>query len=129
MLLFSADSSALLLAGSLGILGFGLGANGTIFMKVVLSDLSDAAAGAGAGTYGLFRDLSAPFGVAIFVPMFTNGVTRRIAAEAAAGWADPAAAAAVSSMKSLAVVEIFCVAAGIIVVRMLPRIYGQRQKM
>lgn len=129
MLFFSVESSAVLLAGSLGILGFGLGANGTIFMKIVLSDLSDEAAGAGAGTYGLFRDLSAPFGVAVFVPMFTNGVTNRIAAEAGVGLADPAAAAAVSSVKSLAIVEILCVAAGIAAVRMLPRIYTKHQKM
>jgi MFS family permease len=35
MLLFSADTSLVLLAASLGILGFGLGGNGTVFMKVV----------------------------------------------------------------------------------------------
>ncbi len=46
MLLFSADSAAWLLAASLGILGFGLGGNGTIFMKVVLADLPPEVAGA-----------------------------------------------------------------------------------
>ena len=117
MLLFSADSSAWLLAASLGILGFGLGGNGTIFMKVVLSDLSPEVAGAGTGTYGMFRDLAAPFGVAVFVPMFTNGITRRIAA------GTTAAAAAVRAIRSLALVEILCVAAGIAVVRLLPRIH------
>lgn len=125
MLLFSTDSSALLLAASLGILGFGLGGNGTIFMKVVLSDLPLEAAGAGTGTYGLFRDLSAPFGVAVFVPMFTNGVTRRIAAETMAGADETAAAAAaaVSSIRALAMVEIVCVVVGILVVRMLPKVH------
>lgn len=116
MLFFSAGSSAALLAGSLGVLGFGLGGNGTIFMKVVLSGVPPQAAGAGTGTYGLFRDLSAPFGVAVFVPMFTNGVTRRMAVQSAA-------AAAVSSIRTLAVVEALCVAAGVIVVRMLPRVH------
>lgn len=116
MLLFSAQASAVLLAASLGILGFGLGGNGTIFMKVVLSNLSPEAAGAGTGTYGLFRDLSAPFGVAVFVPMFTNGVTGRIAAGL------DAPTAAVQSIQALALTETLCVAIGIAVVRMLPRV-------
>ena len=75
---------------SLGVLGFGLGGNGTIFMKVVLSGLTPQAAGAGTGTYGLFRDLAAPFGVAMFVPLFTNQITDRIST----GTAEAAAAAA-----------------------------------
>ncbi|MBQ4611374.1 MAG: MFS transporter [Clostridia bacterium] len=116
MLLFSADASVLILALSLGILGFGLGANGTIFMKVALSDTPAEKAGAGTGTYGLFRDLAAPFGVAVFVPMFTN----RITAQMAAGTAE--AAAAVSSIHALAIAELICVAAGIGVVQLLPRI-------
>lgn len=119
MLLFTETSSALLLAGALGILGFGLGGNGTIFMKVVLSGLSPAMAGAGTGTYGLFRDLSAPFGVAIFVPMFTN----RITALLSAGTAAAPATAAVSSIHNLAVIELACVAAGIVVVRLLPSVH------
>ena len=116
MLLFSADASVLILALSLGILGFGLGANGTIFMKVALSDTPAEKAGAGTGTYGLFRDLAAPFGVAVFVPMFTNRITAQMAAGAAE------AAAAVSSIHSLAIAELICVAAGIGVVQLLPRI-------
>ena len=116
MLLFSADASVLILALSLGILGFGLGANGTIFMKVALSDTPAEKAGAGTGTYGLFRDLAAPFGVAVFVPMFTNRITAQMAAGAAE------AAAAVSSIHALAIAELICVAAGIGVVQLLPRI-------
>ncbi|MDO4516313.1 MAG: MFS transporter [Bacillota bacterium] len=125
MLLFSAHSSAVLLAGALGVLGFGLGGNGTIFMKVVLSGLSPQAAGAGTGTYGLFRDLSAPFGVAVFVPMFTNGITARIAAGTTAGLSEVAAAAsaAVHSIRVLALTELACVALGIVVVRLIPRIH------
>ena len=80
MLLFSPITSVLLLAASLGILGFGLGANATIFMRVVLSEIPTKKAGAATGTYGLFRDLAAPFGVAIFVPLFTNRVTAKLIA-------------------------------------------------
>lgn len=117
LLLFSTNTSVLLLMASLGILGFGLGGNSTIFMKVALSDLSAEQAGAGTGTYGLFRDLAAPFGVAVFVPMFTNNIT----SQTAAGVSE--AMAAVRSVQSLAVTEIFCVAAGIAVVLMLPKIH------
>ena len=115
MLLFSTGTSVLLLALSLGILGFGLGGNGTIFMKVVLSGLTAEQAGAGTGTYGLFRDLAAPFGVAVFVPLFTNEITVGIAAGAAE------AAAAVAAVRSLAAAEMVCVALGIAAVMFLPK--------
>jgi len=115
LLLFREVTSVLLLMASLGVLGFGLGGNGTIFMKVVLSGLSPQEAGAGTGTYGLFRDLSAPFGVAVFVPLFTNQITARIAA----GISEPAAA--VSSVHFLAITEIICVAAGIVAIALLPK--------
>ena len=115
LLLFSADSSPFLLMASLGILGFGLGGNGAIFLKIVLSGLSPEQAGAGSGTYGLFRDLAAPFGVAVFVPMFTNRITALIAA--GSGEAE----AAVRSIRSLAIAETFCVALGILLILLLPR--------
>ena len=123
MLLFGETSSAVLLAGTLGILGFGLGGNGTIFMKVVLSGLSPQMAGAGTGTYGLFRDLAAPVGVAVFVPMFTNGITNLMNSEALS-----APDAAVRSIHTLAAVELACVVAGIIVVRMIPSVHGQNKQ-
>jgi len=50
LLLFTEVTSVLLLMASLGVLGFGLGGNGTIFMKVVLSGLTPQEAGAGTGT-------------------------------------------------------------------------------
>ena len=115
LLLFTQTTSVLLLMASLGVLGFGLGGNGTIFMKVVLSGLSPQAAGAGTGTYGLFRDLAAPFGVAVFVPLFTNQITGRIAE----GAAEPAAA--VASIHFLAIAEILCVILGIVSVAFLPK--------
>lgn len=116
MLLFSGNTSVFLLALSLGVLGFGLGGNGTIFMKVALSGVPAGQAGAGTGTYGLFRDLAAPFGVAVFVPMFTNQITNLITAGAGQK------AAAVSSIEILAITEIFCVAVSIAIVLMLPKI-------
>ena len=115
LLLFTEATSALLLMMALGILGFGLGGNGTIFMKVVLSGLPPQEAGAGTGTYGLFRDLAAPFGVAVFVPFFTNQITERMAS----GMAAPAAA--VESVHSLAMAEILCVALGVAAVALLPK--------
>ena len=115
LLLFQQVTPLLLLMASLGILGFGLGGNGTIFMKVVLSGLTPQAAGAGTGTYGLFRDLAAPFGVAVFVPLFTNQITGAIAE----GAAEPAAA--VASIHFLAIAELLCVALGILTVAFLPK--------
>lgn len=116
LFLFSTAASVLLLIASLGILGFGLGGNGTIFMKVALSGMSPQEAGAGTGTYGLFRDLAAPFGVAVFVPLFTNQITSLMAGGTAA------ADAAVRSVHSLAIAELLCVAGGIAAVLFLPRI-------
>lgn len=115
LLMFTESTSVWLLMASLGVLGFGLGGNGTIFMKVILSGLSPQAAGAGTGTYGLFRDLAAPFGVAVFVPLFTNQITKRIAAGAAES------AAAVASVHHLAMAELLCVALGIVAVALLPK--------
>ena len=115
LLLFTEFTSAALLMASLGVLGFGLGGNGTIFMKVVLSGLTPREAGAGTGTYGLFRDLAAPFGVAVFVPFFTNQITANIAAGA------NEASGVVTAIHSLAMAEILCVALGIVAVALLPQ--------
>lgn len=120
MLLFTAQTSVIILAASLGILGFGLGGNAAIFMKVVLSGVPAETAGAGTGTYGLFRDLAAPFGVAIFVPLFTNRVTNIISS------GKGEITAAVNSIKFLAAAEIICVIAGIAIVLFLPKIYNKK---
>lgn len=120
MLLFSSATPVSLLMASLGILGFGLGGNGTITMKVALSGLSPQEAGARTGTYGLFRDLAAPFGVAVFVPFFTNQITSRMAS----GLGDTAAS--VQSIHFLAGVEILCVAASIAISRFLPQIRNNK---
>ena len=115
LLLFTETTSVQLLMASLGILGFGLGGNGTIFLKVVLSGLTQQQAGAGTGTYGLFRDLAAPFGVAVFVPFFTNQITSKIATGMNGH------PAAVASIHALAIAEILCVALGIVAVVFLPK--------
>jgi MFS family permease len=115
LLLFSAVTPVFLMIFALGLLGFGLGGNGTIFMKVVLTGLTPQEAGAGTGTYGLFRDLAAPFGVAVFVPLFTNQITSRIAT----GVAEPSAA--VASVHFLAAAEVLCVILGILAVSLLPK--------
>ena len=121
MLLFSQNTSLLLLAASLGILGFGLGGNGTIFMKIALSGVPAADSGAGTGTYGLFRDLAAPFGVAVFVPLYTN----RVAALINSGAKE--ITSAIDSIKLLATAEIACVIAGIFIVLFLPKIHENKK--
>lgn len=113
---FSLLSPAWLIMLSLGLLGFGLGGNATIFLKIVLSGLPPERAGACTGTYGLFRDLSAPFGVAVLVPLFTNRVSALIASGA------PAPDAALSALHTLAAVEVVCVLAGTVLVLFLPRL-------
>ena len=113
MLFFSQNTPFFLLAASLGVLGLGLGANATIFMKIVLSDLPVETAGAGTGIYGLFRDLAAPFGVAVFVPMFTNEISRL---------------SSTGAIHLLAGIELLCVALGIFIVQLLPKIYKTHLK-
>lgn len=133
MLLYSTSTSLFLLAAALGILGFGLGGNGTIFMKIVLSGIAPDSAGTGTGIYGLFRELSAPFGVAVFVPMFTNQITRQMTelitenpltkiTAASAG-----ALAAVDAIRTLAFVETGCILIGILLVQFLPRIHTPKK--
>lgn len=122
MLRFDEKTSALLLMASLGVLGFGLGANGTIFLKVALAGLPRSEAGVGAGSYALFRDLSAPFGVAVLVPLFTN----RITALLSQGFG--ASSAAVRSIRLLAVAELASVAVGLIIIRFLPKIHQGEER-
>ncbi len=121
MFLFSASTSVFLLAASLGILGFGLGGNGTIFLKVVLSGVPNETSGVGTGIYGLFRDLAAPFGVAVFVPLFTNKAAKLISEGASE------ITAAINSIKLLAGIEIACVIIGIIIIFFLPKIHTERK--
>lgn len=120
MLFFSQTTAFSLLAASLGILGLGLGANATIFMKIVLSNLPNESAGTGTGIYGLFRDLASPFGVAVFVPMFTNEITR-LSTDTTINLST--SESAVKALHMLAMVELVCITIGIFIVQLLPKIY------
>ena len=123
MLLFTVQTSVILLALSLGVLGLGLGANATIFMRVVLFGVPPEKAGTATGTYGLFRDLAAPFGVAVFVPLFTNNTTKHILS----GLNE--ATAAVRSIHTLAIIELACIVVGIFIVLFLPKIHRKKETM
>ena len=122
MFFFSQTTTFFLLAASLGTLGLGLGANAAIFMKIVLSNLPIETAGSGTGIYGLFRDLAAPFGVAVFVPMFTNEITR-LSADTTTNLS--VSDVAVSSIQMLAIIELVCVGIAIFIVQLLPKIYKE----
>lgn len=128
-MLFSVSTGLLLMCAAMFLIGLGLGGNGTIFLKVVLSGLASDVAGSGSGTYNVFRDMSAPFGVALFVPMFSAGLvsgTKQLMATGI-GEADAKAQAAVAALHSTAMVQVFCIIAGIAVCLLLPRIYGQKK--
>ncbi len=121
--LFEINTPVFIIMASLGILGFSLGGNAAILMKVVLTGLTPEIAGVGTGTYGLFRDLAAPFGVAVFVPMFTNRIAAHISSETSG------AKAAVNAIHTLAAAEIICVAAAVLLVIMLPAIHKKAKEL
>ncbi len=122
LFLFSLSTPVFIIMASLGTLGFSLGGNAAILMKVVLSGLSPEIAGVGTGTYGLFRDLAAPFGVAVFVPMFTNRIAADISSEISG------AVAAVNAIHALAAAEVICIAAALLLVILLPKIHEKAKK-
>lgn len=128
-MLFTAQTGLVLMCASLFFIGLGLGGNGTIFMKVVLSGCSPELAGSGSGTYNVFKDMSAPFGVALFVPMFQSGLATKTAGHMAAGLDQGAATvqAAVDSLHSVAMIQVVCVIVGIVVCMMLPKIYENKE--
>lgn len=129
-LLLSDTLSLPLTCVTLFFIGLGLGGNGTIFMKVALSGCAPEVAASGSGTYNVFRDMSAPFGVALFVPMFTSGMKAGIGANMAAGMEQGAAtvAACVSSLHKVAMIQIVFVVIGIVVCLMLPKVYGDKKE-
>ena len=117
MLFIGENAGILQMGGALFFVGLGIGGNGTIFMKVALSGVAPAESSSASGTYNVFRDMTAPFGVAIFVPMFVTGMTKK----AAAGMAVPAAAA--SALHSVALVQLACVIVGIVVCFLIPSVH------
>ena len=119
-MLFTETTGLVLMCASLFFIGLGLGGNGTIFMKVALSGCAPEVANSGAGSYNVFRDMSAPFGVALFVPMFTAKATVAVGTGDLAG--------VVSAMHSTAMIQIVCVVIGIVVCMMLPKIYDNKEE-
>ena len=124
---FTADTGLLLMGAAMFLIGLGLGGNGTIFLKVVLSGLSPQLAGSGSGTYNVFRDMAAPFGVAVFVPLFSGRLAAGTAQwmEQGIGEAAARAMAAVEAIRATAVVQVISVCAGIAVCLLLPKIYNR----
>lgn len=120
MLVISEASGVLAMGGALFFIGLGLGGNATIFMKVALSGVAPAESSSASGTFNVFKDMCAPFGVAIFVPMFVTNMT----ANATAGMA--ATDAAVSALHSVALVQLICVVVGIAVCFMLPAVHAKK---
>lgn len=116
MLMINENSGVLAMGGALFFVGLGLGGNITIFMKVALAGVAPAESSSASGTFNVFKDMCAPFGVAIFVPMFVTGMS----AKAAAGMAVPAAAT--SSLHSVAIAQLACVIVGIVVCFLLPSV-------
>ena len=102
-------------------MAIGIGGNTTIFMKVALSGVAPAESSSASGTFNVFKDMCAPFGVAIFVPMFVTGMTKK----AAAGVAVPAAAA--SALHSVALVQLICVVIGIVVCFLIPSVHKKAE--
>lgn len=127
-MLFTTDTGLPLMCSSLFLIGLGLGGNGTIFMKVALSGMDRAAAGSGSGTYNVFRDMSSPFGVAVFVPLFSAGIASGTAELMTDGVSETTATAqaCVSSLHTTALVQVAAVLLGIVICFMIPRIYTDR---
>lgn len=115
---FTATTGISVFGLALFLIGLGLGGNATIFMKVALSDIAPSLAGVGAGTYNMFRDMSAPFGVAVFVPMFSSNIQHAISTGINEIQAN------VEAMHSTAMVQIVCVVIGTAVCFLIPKIYA-----
>ncbi len=77
----TATSGLPIMCAALLLVGLGLGGNTTIFMSVALSGCDPEVATSGSGTYNVFRDMSSPFGVAIFVPMFSAAINSAVLAD------------------------------------------------
>lgn len=117
---FTGETGLLVFGLSLMLIGLGLGGNATIFMKVALSGLSPQLAGVGSGTYNMFRDMSSPFGVAVFVPMFSQKVAQAVTAGA------DTISANVQAIHGTAMVQVVSVLLGIVVCMMIPKIYNNK---
>ncbi len=125
-LLITATSGLPIMAATLFLIGLGLGGNGTIFLKVVLSGCDPKLGASGSGTYNVFRDMSMPFGVALFVPMFSSAcdTATLYSSEATAEALAAAIQSCESALHSTAMVQVACVVVGIIICLFLPKVHG-----
>ncbi len=128
-MLITAGSGLPIMAASLFFIGLGLGGNGTIFLKVALSGCAPDVAASGSGTYNVFRDMSSPFGVAIFVPMFTKAIDTATLynTEATAAELQTALTSCETALHSTAIVQVVCVIVGIVICMMLPKVHGAKK--
>jgi hypothetical protein len=117
MLFIGENAGLLMMGGALFFVGLGLGGHTTIFVKVALSGVAPAESSSGSGAFNVFQDMCAPFGVALFVPMFVIGVTKK----AVSGLAVPVVAA--SALQSVALVRLICVVVGIVVCFLIPSVH------
>lgn len=122
MLLINETASIVTMGGALFFVGLGLGGNVTIFMKVALFGVAPTESSSASGTFNVFKDMCAPFGVAIFVPMFTSGMKAREMTGM------ETATAAVSSLHSVAIVQLVCVVVGIVICFLLPSVRAKAAK-
>lgn len=116
-MIFTETTGIAIFGISLFLIGLGLGGNGAIFLKVALSDVEPTMAGVGSGTYNMFRDMSAPFGVALFVPMFSKGIQSAVAAGTNVVQAN------VASIHNTAMIQVVCVIIGIVACFLIPKIH------
>ncbi len=127
-MLITASSGLPLMAATLFLIGLGLGGNGTIFLKVVLSGCDPQLSASGSGTYNVFRDMSAPFGVALFVPMFSAAcdTATLYSSEATAEQLAAAVQSCESALHNTGIVQTICVAIGIAICLFLPKVHAAK---
>ncbi len=125
-MLITASSGLPIMAATLFLIGLGLGGNGTIFLKVVLSGCDPQLSASGSGTYNVFRDMSAPFGVALFVPMFSAACDTATLynSEATTEALAAAVASCETALHSTAIVQVVCVAIGVVLCLFLPKVHA-----
>lgn len=117
------------MGGALFFVGMGLGGNIAIFTKVALAGVAPEDSASASGTFNVFKDMCAPFGVAIFVPMFVTRMSGNIGANMAAGMDQGAAtlAGATSALHTVAIVQLVCVIIGIVVCFLMPKVHEAKE--